>query len=86
MMHISEAVKKYPQLVPLLKGEFDEKVWHDMIFYGATSRFLVGIPNPIVYFEADLEKPLTFEKEEEEGEPDTFIVGIKTIIYTIKNK
>lgn len=57
MMHISKAVKKYPQLVPVLKGEFDEEVWNDMIFYGETSRFLVGIPNPIVYFEADLEKP-----------------------------
>jgi len=85
MMHISEAVKKYPQLIPLLKDEFDEEVWHDMIFYGATSRFLPRIPNPIVYFEADLEKPLTFEKEDD-GEEDSHIVGIKTIIYTIKNK
>lgn len=84
-MHISEAVKKHPELVSLLKEEFDEEVWDQMIRIGETSRFLVGVPNPRVHYEADPAKPLTFEKEGDEEE-DSHIVGNRVIIYTIKNK
>jgi len=93
MAHIREELEKHPQLEELLKSEFDEETWKTITELGAGSRFLFitnngipnlnkAIPNVWIEFEADPEKPLTFEKEI--IEPDKS--SLWQITYIIKNE
>lgn len=92
MAHIKEELQKHPQLEELLKPEFDEETWKTITELGAPSRFLFvtnkgfsnlnkSIPNVWVEFEADPEKPLTFEKEINESVE----LSLWQVTYIIKN-
>lgn len=82
MEHIREAVKEHPQLEKLLKPQFEDEVWEKMMVYGEGSRFFPGVSSVLVYFEAEDEKPLKFEREIKTDENNR----IELVTYTVKNK
>lgn len=81
-MNMKEAVEEYPQIEGLLKDEFTIRDFHLLKKHGRAREAYNGTPRVFINIEADMEKPLRYEKEIVKSE----LIGMDSHIFTIKNK